>query len=199
MKLIARFHSLFCLLYSQVFYRLTMNDFGKKSRIIKPLLITNHKYISIADNVLIRNGVRIEVVDPQNKVVIKIGSNVNIEQNVHIVARCLVEIGNNVSITGGVSIVDVVHPYDEINPNKKIGDRISTTPMPVLIGDNSFIGFGAHINPDVKIGENCIIGANSVVTKDVPDYCVVAGAPAKIIKRYCEQSQVWKRVTYDTK
>lgn len=174
-----------------------MQSFGSRSRIIKPLLINNFRHISIGDNVMIRNGARIEVVDPQSNVVIRIGNNVNIEQNVHIVARCLVDIGDNVSITGNCSIVDVIHPYDDVESNEKIGNRILDKEMPVYIGDGSFIGFGSHIAPNVKIGRYCIVGANSVVTKDVPDYCVVTGAPAKIIKRYCLKTREWKKVEHD--
>jgi acetyltransferase-like isoleucine patch superfamily enzyme len=182
------------LIYSQIKYKLLMYSFGYKSRIIKPMLISNHKYISIGDNVIIRNGIRLEVVDPQNEVVIKIGNNVNIEQYVHIVARCNVSIGDNVSITGGCSIVDVIHPYDDIFAIDKIGSRIEKIDMPVSIGDGSFIGFGAHINPGVTIGRNCIVGARSVVTKNIDEYSVVAGNPAKVIKKYNFDKHVWEKV-----
>ncbi|UXB11407.1 acyltransferase [Aeromonas dhakensis] len=182
------------LIYSQLKYKILMHSFGHKSRIIKPMLISNHKHISVGDNVIIRDGIRLEVVDPQNDIVIKIGNNVNIEQYVHIVARCSVSIGNNVSITGGCSIVDVVHPYDDISSTEKIGNRIESTCMPVSIGDGSFIGFGVHINPGIIIGSNCIIGARSVVTKNVDDYCVAAGNPAKVIKKYNFDKRVWERV-----
>ena len=147
------------LIYSQIKYKLLMYSFGYKSRIIKPMLISNYKYISVGDNVIIRNGVRLEVVDPQNEVVIKIGNNVNIEQYVHIVARCNVSIGDNVSITGGCSIVD-----------------------------------GVHINPGVTIGRNCIVGARSVVTKNIDEYSVVAGNPAKVIKKYNFDKHIWEKV-----
>lgn len=172
-----------------------MNSFGNHSKIISPMMISNHKFISIGKNVFIRNGIRLEVVDPQNDIVIKIGNNVNIEQNVHIVGRCKIEIGNNVTITGGCSIVDVIHPYEDIDDSRKIGDRISTSFYPVSIGDYSFIGYGSHINPGVSIGKYCIIGAKSVVTKNIPDYCVVAGTPAKIIKKYCHKNKMWIKVT----
>lgn len=52
----------------------------------------------------------------------------------------------------------------------------------VYIGDGSYIGINAVIVGNVKIGKHCVIGANSVVTKDVPDYCVAVGSPAKVIK-----------------
>lgn len=53
----------------------------------------------------------------------------------------------------------------------------------VSIGDGSYIGINAVIVGNVKIGKHCVIGANSVVTKDVPDYCVAVGSPARVIKK----------------
>lgn len=51
------------------------------------------------------------------------------------------------------------------------------------IGDGSYIGINAVIVSNVKIGKHCVIGANSVVTKDVPDYCVAVGSPSRVIKK----------------
>ena len=182
------------LLYCQLKYKLLMRQFGWKSRIISPMLLSGLKYMSIGTNVLIRNGVRLEVVDPQSNIVIEIGNNVNIEQNVHIVARCSIKIEDNVSITGGCSIVDVVHPYEDIASEEKIGSRISLLEQPVSIGENSFIGYGVHINPGVRIGKHCVIGARSVVTKNIDDYCVAVGNPAKVIKKYNFIHNEWERV-----
>lgn len=53
----------------------------------------------------------------------------------------------------------------------------------VSIGEGSYIGINAVIVGNVKIGKHCVIGANSVVTKDVPDYCVAVGSPARVIKK----------------
>jgi acetyltransferase-like isoleucine patch superfamily enzyme len=179
------------LLKSQIVYRIFMHGFGIKSRIIKPMTILKPKFICIGKHVLIRNAVRLEVVDPQNTVVIKIGDNVNIEQNCHIIGRVSIDIGNDVTITGNCSIVDIVHPYEDINDKMKIGQRVSSGQYPVKIGDGTFIGFGTHISPGVTLGKYCIIGAGSVVTKDIPDYCVAAGVPAKIIKRYSHEQKKW--------
>lgn len=60
------------------------------------------------------------------------------------------------------------------------------------IGQGSWIGTHAAIIGDVHIGKNCVIGANAVVTRDVPDYCVVAGIPARIIKRYNFNTKMWE-------
>lgn len=192
--LLNKIESAFHLLVSQVKYKSCMKSFGRRSRIISPMLITNPKYIEIGQKVLIRNGLRLEVVDPQNEVVISIGDNVNIEQNCHIIGRVKVAIGNNVTITGNCSIVDVIHPFENVHDETKIGDRISKVEHPVIIGDGSFIGFGAHISPGVTIGKYCVIGAGSVVTKSISDYSVVAGVPAKVIKRYSFEEDKWVSV-----
>ena len=59
------------------------------------------------------------------------------------------------------------------------------------IGDGSYIGINAVIVGNVKIGKHCVIGANSIVTRDIPDYCVAVGSPAKIIKKY--EKNGWSR------
>ncbi len=51
-----------------------------------------------------------------------------------------------------------------------------------VVGHHSFLGYGSVVLPNVTIGAHCVIGANSVVTRDLPDYAVVAGAPARIIR-----------------
>lgn len=178
----------------QIKYSFVMARFGTGSRIIKPMMIVNAHRVAIGKNVLIRNGVRLEVVGNNKNAVIEIGDNVNIEQYVHIVAKDRIKIGNNVSITGCCSIVDIIHPYDEHLEVEKIGDRISDRILPVKIGDNSFIGYGVHINPGVTIGKNCIVGARSVVTKDVPDNSVVAGCPAQVIKYLNTSNNQWESI-----
>jgi acetyltransferase-like isoleucine patch superfamily enzyme len=61
------------------------------------------------------------------------------------------------------------------------------------IGENCFIGYGAVIQAGTILGKQCIVGANAVVRGTFPDYCVIVGIPAKIVKRYDEKSAVWKK------
>ena len=96
------------------------------------------------------------------------------------------QIGSNTTFAyGGIGVVihkrAVIGSNCVIGSNVTIGGKSNSVEVPI-IGDNVFIATGARILGNVKIGNNCVIGANSVVVKSVPDNCVVAGIPAKIIK-----------------
>ena len=64
------------------------------------------------------------------------------------------------------------------------------SPGPVSIGDGSWLGIKVAVMPNVSIGKGCVIGANSVVTRDVPDYHIAAGAPARVIKAVDERGGI---------
>ena len=89
-------------------------------------------------------------------------------------------IGNDCSIMGYVTITDLIHPYNELNIPPKYQKMIT---KPVEIQDECMIGMGARIMPGVKLGKHCIVGANAVVTQDFDSYTVIAGVPARVIKR----------------
>ncbi|REE20103.1 acetyltransferase-like isoleucine patch superfamily enzyme [Paraburkholderia sp. BL27I4N3] len=182
-------------LKTRLWYAHVFKSVGAKTTIFRPMLLVNVHYASIGKRVLIRPGARIELVvtDSAAPPRLTIGSRVNIEQNVHIVCGSSIEIGDGATITGNVAIVDVEHPYENVNDTTRIGERIRTRGNYVVIGQGAFIGFSAVILPNVKIGRHVVVGAHSVVTRDVPDYCVVAGNPAQIIKRYNFETRLWER------
>jgi acetyltransferase-like isoleucine patch superfamily enzyme len=197
-----RLHSLgicFYKLKGVIIYRFVFKEFGNHSYIRKPLLILNPDCISIGDRVSIRDGIRLEVVRSSDRRVptLVIESDTNIEQNVHIVCHSRVRIGKNVSITGGCAIVDVTHPYTDVGNPIKIGARIQDEDSFVEIGDGSFLGFGTVVLPNVKIGTYVVIGANSVVARDVPDYSVASGSPAVVLKRYDFVTETWVNASPD--
>jgi acetyltransferase-like isoleucine patch superfamily enzyme len=195
-----RLSTLFYKIKGRLFYPLVFEKFGKGSYIRKPQLISNPMFISIGDRVSIRDGIRLEVIQDNKgrNPELFIGDNTNIEQNVHIVCHSRIRIGSNVSITGNCSIVDVTHPYSDVCNPLKIGARIQNDDSYVEVGDGSFVGYGTVILPNVRIGMYVIIGANSVVSRDVPDYTVAAGAPARIVKRFDPKSGSWNKICSDT-
>ena len=102
-----------------------------------------------------------------------IGKNVYINSNALLMARGGITIEDNVMVAANVQIISNNHdPYD----------LQVLTCKPVLIRESAWIGAGATILPGVCIGKHAVIGAMSVVTKDVPDYAVVVGSPAKVVK-----------------
>lgn len=177
-----------------IFYRKIFGSIGKNSIIIKPFLIYNKKHIFLGKNVLIRNFARIEpiknwgdqVFDPR----IIIGDNVSIEQGLHLTCINKVIIEEGCNLTSYCVITDIDHEYHDIN--KRILDQ-PLIPNETRIGKNSFIGAGAVIMPGVTIGEHGIIGANAVVARNIPSFCVAAGIPAQIIKRYNFERNRWEK------
>lgn len=194
-----KYNSASCRYYkikTALIYKLFFGSMGKNCSLRRPVFLANPQYIHLGSNVHIHDGARLEAIVHTVRRIpnLSIGDNVNIEQNVHIICQSHVRIGNNVSITGNCVIVDTTHPYHDVRDPAKIGDRILDEESFVEVGDSCFLGFGSMIMPNVRVGKYCIVGAHAVVTKDVPDYSVVAGSPARVIRRYDAASDKWVTV-----
>ena len=125
-------------------------------------------YNQIGENSIIYN--QLTVVCPQS---VKIGKNVKVMNGVLMMSAGGITIEDNVIISPNVQLISNNHdPYD----------RYVITCKPILIKQGALIGAGATILPGVTIGKYAIIGANSVVSKDIPDFGVAIGTPAKVIK-----------------
>ena len=177
---------MFILLFSSKF-----KLFGKKVSIIFPDIIKGEEYISIEDNVVIQTKLWLmaykqDDIDP----VLHISSGVEIGRFAHIVAVQDIMIEKNVLIADKVYISDNIHSYENISEpikNQKIKFKNR-----VIIGENSWIGENTSVI-GATIGRHCIVGSNSVVTKNILDYSVVAGVPARYIKRYDFSAKMWKK------
>jgi acetyltransferase-like isoleucine patch superfamily enzyme len=176
-----------------LYYRHVFASFGTGSVMYKPIILSNPRFMHVGRNVVIRPGARMEaiVTDTENLPELRIGDNVNIEQNVHIICHSNISIGNDVSITGNCAIVDVTHPFKDVDDPVKIGNRIQKERSFVEIGDRSFLGFNTIVLPNVRIGRYCVVGAHSLVNRDTPDYSVVAGNPARILRKYEAAKEGW--------
>lgn len=122
---------------------------------------------------------------------LQIGDNTFIGEDTFLVGAIdsRIKIGRDCDISSRVTIVTGTH---ELDPE---GDRMAGEGFgkDIVIGNGVWIGIGSIILGGVTIGNRAIIGAGSVVTKDVPDYCVVAGNPAKIIKKYDNVLKIWEK------
>ena len=110
---------------------------------------------------------------------VRIGDRTTIGHNSVLVSRQLIEVGNDTMLAAYCYVLDVDHEFaDPSVPIPEQGLRIK----PVKIGSNVWVGAHTIILRGVTIGDGAVIGANSVVTEDVPPYAIVAGSPAKLVK-----------------
>ena len=171
-------------------YKPFLGKFGLPSYIGKPVIISNFKRIFIGNKVRIFPGARIEVVDNSSSIIFE--ENSSIGQNLHIISggNERLVIGKNTTISANVFITNIDHNYMEIDRHILDQELIAKE---TRIGKNCFIGYGAVIQAGTILGKQCIVGANAVVKGAFPDYCVIVGVPAKVVKRYDIKSQEWKK------
>ena len=139
---------------------------------------------------------------------IKIGDRCHLGGGTKVISRTCVTIGNDVTIAWDCTIYD--HDSHPVLWEDRSGDTIQelrdlklcknpiahkdwskVVSKPIHIGDRAWLGFGVTILKGVSIGEESIIGANSVVTKSIPDRCIVMGSPAKVTKIWDYERNIW--------
>ena len=171
-----------------IFYKPFFKKIGFPSYIGKPtFLLATHK-VSLGSKVRIYPMLRMEVVGKNSEIIIQ--DNVSIGHNFHIISENNDQllIKKDTTISANVLITNIDHKYQEID--KHILDQPLITNH-TQIGENCFIGYGAVIQAGTILGKQCIVGANAVVRGHFPDYSVIVGIPARIIKRYDFDKQIW--------
>jgi len=133
--------------------------------------------LELGANVLLEPGVWLTAPSPAR---IRIGAGSFLNLGVMIAAAELVEIGEYCMLANGCFVTDADHRFDD--PDKPVPWQGFTAKGPTRLGDNVWCGANVVITGGVTIGERCVIGANSVVTQDVPAFSVAAGAPAKVLR-----------------
>lgn len=172
-----------------VWVRCAFGKIGVTAYIARPLHLKGGSYVSVGDNFIAGVGSRIEAWDsyageefnPQ----IVFGDNVCLNFDCHIGAINRIEIGDNVLIGSRVSIVDHNH-------GNSSADELQVAPIkrklyskgPIVIHNNVWLCENVVVLPGVTIGQNTVVAANSVVTESLPENCIAAGIPAKVIKQH---------------
>jgi acetyltransferase-like isoleucine patch superfamily enzyme len=131
--------------------------------------------------------------DPAGEPTIVIDENCIIASGSIISARNRIHLERDVNIAQQVLIMDHNHAYEDIEV--PILDQGVTEGGRIRIGRGSWIGHGAAIvcsRGELTIGRHCVVSANSVVTRSIPDYSVVFGMPATIIKQYDPETRAWR-------
>jgi lipopolysaccharide O-acetyltransferase len=180
------------LLYTKLFF--------SNARLIRlPFDIRNKRYIKIGDHFTTGFGCRIEAfpLKDSSEICIEIGENVQINDFVHIGAVGSIKIGDNVLMASKIYISDHNHgSYDNHLSDHPLSIPIDRLPIckPVEIGNNVWLGESVCVLPGVTVGEGSVIGAMSVVTKNIPAYSIAVGNPARVVKQYNFQNKNWEKI-----
>ncbi|HEX2683801.1 MAG TPA: acyltransferase [Ferruginibacter sp.] len=197
-KIIIKLKFIWYRLFIHSGYKARFRQLGTNSYIKSPLKIDGYENIEIGNNVNIsyKTWLAALPLTGSKTCTLKIGEGSCIGNFNHIYATSRIELGKNVLTADKVYISDNLHSYENIEIPvlkqriKQVGE--------VKIGDGTWLGENVCVI-GVTIGKQCVVGANAVVTKNIPDYSVAVGNPAKIIKRYCLETKQWKKTAADGK
>jgi acetyltransferase-like isoleucine patch superfamily enzyme len=175
---------------------------GPGSRVAMPSMLLNPERLHVGRDSTIHPYCRMEIItanphlegptlQPRDARIV-IGDRVVINSFTHFGAMSRITLGNDVGIASGVCIEDHHYEYENASaerPLKKQPFRVAD----VTIEDGAMIGEHVTILPGVTVGANSWIGANSVVTTDVPAYSIAAGVPARVVRRRDPATGTWER------
>jgi len=171
-----------------ILYKPFFGKLGMPSYIGKPIYLAGVRNVFIGKRVRIFPHIRMEAI---GKGTITLGNNTAISQGFHVTAAGNLVIGEGTTIAGNVFVTDIDHEY------RNIGTHVLDQPYitsPTSIGKNCLIGFGACIQAGTILGEQCIVGANSVVRGTYSPYSVIVGVPGRVIKRYNCEKKIWEKI-----
>jgi acetyltransferase-like isoleucine patch superfamily enzyme len=164
---------------------------GPKTAICFPVAaLFGERYIEIGDGCIIGPYVGLSAgVSPEHEIpaeerdgpVVRIGDRTVIGRGSSVVGHRHVRIGDDVWTGPNVYISDANHGYEDVS--LPIGLQFAA-PRPVTIGDGAWLGTNAVVLPGASVGRHVVVGAGSVVTTELPDFCVAVGNPARVIRRY---------------
>ena len=170
-------------------------SFGANSAICFPATaIFNERYIHIGSNTMFGPECSLSAgMAPGQQCisdeVIRVGDRCLFGKGSAIVGHHEIVIGDDVWTGHHVYITDQNHGYEDVTQPIS---RQTMPELPVRIGDGSWLGYGTVVLPGATIGRHVVVGANSVVTGEIPDFSVAVGSPARVIRRY-DPDEGWRR------
>lgn len=166
---------------------------GNGSVVVSPNSIQGISNISIGENVFVASGAILASVSLSggSSSNLHIGNRCKIGRNNHIYSVKDIFLEDGILTASNVYITDNQHQYR--NHDKYVMDQPIEHLSPVRIGAGSWIGQNVCII-GASVGKGCVVGANSVVLENIPDYSVAVGAPARVIRRFDHKTQVWIRI-----
>jgi len=177
-------------------HRPNIRNIGINSFVLRPRFIFNGNRISIGSNSIIgKFSVLHPVVKYNDKIYspeILIGNDVYIGGYNQIHCMESIFLGDGCVLSEHVYISDIAHGYDP--EAGLIMKQDIDCKGPVYIGKHTFIGYGVSVLPGVTLGKHCIVGTRSVVTHSFPDYSMIAGSPAKLVKKYNVNTKKWEKI-----
>jgi len=176
--------------------RVSCHHVGRGNIIDNGVTIVHGKFISIGDGCTIHSGTLIHVAAKDKntkKPIVVIGDNCHLSFRTWIAARVGITIGDDVLFAPNVTLQDYDHGYNDTSI--PIHLQPLTGEGCITIGRGCFLAANVVVTPGVTIGDNVVIGANSVVTHDIPAYSLAVGVPAKVIKQFNQQIGQWELVT----
>lgn len=190
--LLARIREKLARVWFAATFRKSFRHLGAGTYMVAPFRLDGSERIEIGSGTFIQRGAWLYCgeIDRAHPPFLKLGERCVLGYNNHITCVRSVEIGDDVLTANNVYISDNSHGYEDVS--RPIMQQSVVFKGPVSIGAGSWIGENVSII-GARIGKNCVIGANSVVVHDIPDYAVAAGIPARVIKQYDPDSQSWIR------
>lgn len=172
------------------YYKWKLGGIGRRSWLVHSK-VQGHKRIWIGQNVYINDQTWLACLPFENhQAALRIGDGSYIGRFCHFYATSRIEIGKKVLIADKVYLADNQHGFKDITI--PVIDQPVTQTAPVIIDDGAWLGENVCVI-GARVGKQSVVGANSVVLKDIPDYCIAAGAPARIIRRYSFEKKEWLR------
>ena len=179
-------------LFFRLFFSSSFQSYGKKTSVMRPMKIHGAQYITLKDKVYIQDNAWLMALRIDKKPVLSIGSGTYIGHYAHLSCVNSIIIQEDVLMADKVFISDNTHGYSKGDVPFKNQDIHNVGS--VVIGAGAWLGENVCVI-GAKIGKQSIIAANSVVTKDIPDYCIAAGSPAKVVKQFNFDKQAWEKVS----